>query len=584
MNVWALQTNPVVGDLIGNSEKIIKSLEKVKKSSLNIVVTSELAICGYAPCDYLLNREFVLYCFDYVERIAEKVDENTWLFIGLPMINDNPGEKPLYNSCAICNNGRIVKIVHKTLLPTYDVFDEARYFEPCKNVEDNIIHIRGKAFGVTICEDIWNEGFSEDPTIYGRKPVYELWKNRADIIVNLSASPFVAGKPRARAKMVQEICANYNVSVIYVNQVGANDSLVFDGRSMMVAPHMFYAQCEDFNANVAPAFETGAFFLGEITNKVIPTNNPRPFDEIFDNDLSDTKNALILGIKDYFSKLGLEKAVIGMSGGVDSALTAALAVEALGPENVYGVSMPTQFNSEGTKTDARKQAENMGISFQEEPINYVEMNQHIRSCTFSLTKKEGEMPSVVRQNVQARIRGMILMGITNAIPKSIVLSTGNKSELSMGYCTLYGDMAGGLNVLGDVYKTEVFELAKSYPEWIPESVWTRPPSAELEEDQVDEDSLPPYKILDPLLHIIVDQDGNYSHQESRDINEAIVSHYGEDEDDIFSPSFNSLYYEVERKVRHNEYKRQQGAPSIKVSNRTLTNGWRRPIVANIRMY
>lgn len=579
MNVFALQINPIVGDLVGNKKKILDGLKEAQTGLTDIIATPELAICGYAPCDYLLNEEFVTFCFSKVEEIAREVGKNTWLFVGLPTSNPNSGEKPLYNSCAICNDGKIVKIVNKTLLPTYDVFDEARYFEPCKNPEDNIIHIKGVAFGVTICEDIWNEGFQNDPSIYGDRPVYELWKNRADIIINLSASPFVAGKPLARAKMVQEICTNYNVSLIYVNQVGGNDSLVFDGRSMMVAPQGFIGTMQNFNANVAPAFKESVYKLGTVSySGGLPTENPRPFDQFFQLDLADVKDALVLGIKDYFGKLGFTKAVIGLSGGVDSAVTAALAAEALGAENVYGVSMPTRFNSDGTKNDAREQAERMGIHFKEVPIEfYLKVNETIVDTFVTFGGDPESDLGIMMQNGQARTRGTILMGLTNAIPGSIVLSTGNKSELSMGYCTIYGDMCGGLNALGDVYKTRVFELAKLYSEWIPESVWTRPPSAELAEDQVDEDSLPPYHILDPMLRVIVDQDGNSTAEQQIEINALLI---GWDSD----RHFGEFEIGIERAVRMNEYKRQQGAPCIKINPRTLTNGWRRPIVAKIRMY
>ncbi len=579
MNVFALQINPVVGDLVGNKRRIVKALEEISTGFNDIVVTPELAICGYAPCDYLLNEDFVGQCLVHVKDIARGVNSNTWLFVGLPTLNPNDGEKPLHNSCAICNDGKIVKIVHKTLLPTYDVFDEARYFEPCKNPEDNILHINGVAFGITICEDIWNEGFQNDPSIYGNRPVYELWKNRADIIVNLSASPFVAGKPMARAKMVQEICTNYNVSIIYVNQVGGNDSLVFDGRSMMVAPQSFIGTKRNFNANVAPAFQESVYCLGTVgPGGATPTQNPRPIQDFFELNIEDVKNALVMGIRDYFSKLGFAKAVIGMSGGVDSAVTAALAAEALGIENVYGVSMPTRFNSEGTKADARIQAENMGINFKEVPIEfYINVNSAITDTfvTFGGDLENADL-SIMEQNGQARTRGTILMGITNSIPGSIVLSTGNKSELAMGYCTIYGDMCGGLNALGDVYKTRVFELAKMYAEWIPESVWTRPPSAELEEDQMDEDNLPPYHVLDPMLRVIVDQDGNSTAEQQMEI-QALLQEWDE------TRHYAEFEATIEKTVRINEYKRQQGAPCIKVNPRTLTNGWRRPIVAKVRV-
>ena len=579
MDVWALQINPTVGDLVGNKEKILNGLRTIDNYSSNIVVTPELAICGYAPCDYLLNDHFIASCLIHVEQIAKHVGNKTWLFIGLPVFNPSQGEKPLFNSCAICNDGRIVKIVHKTLLPTYDVFDEARYFEPAKNVEENIIHIKGKAFGITICEDIWNEGFESDPTIYRTRPVYELWKNRADIIINLSASPFISGKPLQRAKMVQNICTNYNLGMIYVNQVGANDSLVFDGRSMMVAPQSCYAVSNSFNANIAPAFEEGVYHLGLIDPTVRPTENPSHFNQSFQSNIKDIKDALVLGIRDYCAKLGFEKVVIGMSGGVDSAVTSALAVEALGPDNVLGISMPTEFNSFETRSDARKQAEKMGICFHEEPIDYKAMMLHIINSHSCLLKQDDNLSNVVQENVQARIRGMILMGITNSIPKSIVLSTGNKSELSMGYCSIYGDMCGGLNVLGDVYKTEVFDLAKIYEKWIPKSVCERAPSAELALGQKDEDSLPPYILLDRILRIIVDQDGNYGIEEANELTIMIEKIYKENP----TLSFEMFLNEIEKKVSLNEYKRQQGAPCIKINRRTLTNGWRRPIVANVRI-
>lgn len=570
----AIQANMIVGDIQGNKSKIIEYINKIEindkyYSDTNLIVTSELAICGYTPQDMLLNDDFIRDCNIAIKDIAALVPEHIYLLIGHPTFTPNGGEgsKKLYNSASLISNGRIIRTFHKTLLPTYNIFDESRYFESNKSPEKNIFYLNGTPFGVTICEDIWNEGFSQGQEIlYNIKPVEELVHNGAKFIINLSASPYELGKEVLRLQMIQEICKTYGIKMLYVNQVGANDSLVFDGRSCLVEP--------SGNYSIFAPFEEQAEEMSCV--------RPQIFGE-----LNNLRSSLVLGIQDYFKKQGFKKAIIGMSGGVDSAVTVALAAEALGIENVIGVTMPSKFNIAETRKDAELQAQNMGIEFYEIPIeaSKIAIQDTINICT----GKSGFSKGITGENLQARIRGMILMAMSNDMDGAIVLTTGNKSEMSMGYFSIFGDSAGGLGPLGDVYKTQVFDLASYYcneKSWIPKSVIVRPPSAELSEDQKDEDSLPPYSLLDKILKIVIDKDGNYTEKDLEIIlnysknlfkTPEQISQAMKTVGDCKDPK--KMIAFITKKVMRNEFKRRLAPPCIRVNNRPWNIGWRKPIVA-----
>lgn len=575
---YAIQENFIVGDIDGNADLIksaaINSLEWIKaridRTDI-LIVTPELAVCGYPPMDLLLNNTFIQKCIHAAGNIAKEVEKERnskyhhnlgdfYLLIGHPSFSNKRnviGQKSLANSATLYKNGVKLKTFNKTLLPTYNVFDESRYFEPCENPERNIFYINGHSFGVTICEDIWNEGMAEVKPIYKVKPVEELRKNGAQTIINLSASPYFVGKAEVRYEMIKEIATTYGINILYVNQFGGNDSLVFDGSSQFTK--------KDGRTIVLNRKANDSSYMGNLFDD---ENNSENYDDssiYAHRDEISIKDALVIGIRDYVKKLGLSKAIIGMSGGVDSAVVTALAVEALGAENVIGVTMPTKYNSEGTKSDARLQAERLKIEFREIDIESLRLlfNDKINGNGNDFQN------SVASENIQARIRGNILMAISNDTPGSIVLSTGNKSELSMGYFTIYGDSCGGLSVLGDVYKTQVFEIAGAYvrSKRIPKSVVTRPPSAELRENQIDENSLPPYDILDEYLKIIVDNDGNVTEDYIEKHFTSKNKKYDQD-----------LYDTIMKKVANNEFKRRQTAPCIAVNPRPWNVGWRRPIV------
>lgn len=541
MKVALAQINTVVGDLKGNSFKIIKNIERARQSGADLIVFPELSITGYPPKDLIEHKWFVRKNRKYLETIATHCIDIAAIVGFVDFAPEMPGKK-LYNSAALLQNRKIKSIHNKTLLPTYDVFDEGRYFASAKSVCPAIIN--GKKIGISICEDIWNDElywgrFREYPA----DPIEALAKEGIELLVNISCSPFTLNKRELKLKMFQNTVKRYSVPLIHVNHVGGNDSLIFDGWSFVMNPKgEILCQTTDFNEDFALYdFATGS---GEI----------HPCTSLKCERLH---QALILGISDYVKKCGFKKVIVGLSGGIDSSLVAALAAEALGSENVFGISMPSRFSSQGSLDDAKELALNLGIKYKVIPIETVfEAYLDTLSSDFA-----GTNFNIAEENIQARIRGNILMALSNKFGY-LVLSTGNKSELAVGYCTLYGDMSGGLAVISDVPKTLVYELCSYMNEKkkiIPESVMTKPPSAELRPNQKDTDSLPEYEVLDPIIKGYVEDHQSISE---------IASSLSLDK---------KLVHKIIDMIDKNEYKRRQAAPGLKVTGRAFGDGWRMPI-------
>ena len=540
MKVTIAQMNPTVGDIKGNMKKMEDVLSK---TSSDLIIFPELYITGYPPRDLLERREFikkVQKANHEVTLLSEKYPERGILF-GTVLPNKNEYGKGLYNSAVLVYNGKILIEEHKSLLPTYDVFDEARYFDPSSEI--STVSFKNEILGISICEDAWN-----DPDLWLKRnyridPIEILVKKGATLLINISASPFSMGKDEIRYRIIRNHALKHKKRFIFVNQVGGNDELIFDGKSMYI----------DENGNlidILPSFEE---FIKTID---LGLKNPVPFTP--EERISSVYRALVLGLRDYMRKCGFKKAVLGLSGGIDSAVTCCIAVEAMGSENVLGVSMPSEYSSEGSVKDSKKLAENLGIEFKIIPITPI-----FRSYLSTLKEHfEGRKEDVTEENIQARIRGNILMALSNKFGY-LVLSTGNKSELAVGYCTLYGDMSGGLAVISDVPKTMVYELAyyiNRESKIIPEEIIKKPPSAELRPDQLDQDTLPPYDILDRILHLYLDQYCTY---------EEIVKE-GLDPETVRW---------VINAVNRNEYKRRQAVPGLKVTTKAFGAGRRMPIAA-----
>jgi len=544
MKIGFAQLNLTVGDLSGNFEKIAGAYERLAAAGAELVLTPELAITGYPPQDLVFKSRFVPENLEILKRLHARVGAAAML-VGFVDRNEGRG-KPFHNAAALLESGKPMRKTHKSLLPTYDVFDEDRYFEPARQVEPFDLH--GQKLGVTICEDIWTEHYLPRP-FYDVEPVRGLIDQGADIIVNLSASPFSLHKPAVRHEMVGALARAYQRPICYCNAVGGNDQLVFDGNSIAVnAAGELIAQLPSFCENEA----------------IVDTDQTRVIEFRESKTPVDLFGALSLGVRDYLRKCNFKSAVLGLSGGIDSAVVATIAVDALGAENVVSVSMPSQYSSRGSIDDARALARNLGIKFLEIPITNA-------FATFKAQFDEifaGRPEDVTEENMQPRLRAMTLMSLSNKFGH-LLLTTGNKSELAVGYCTIYGDMAGGLAVISDVPKTMVYELARwinsDYAsragrdrEIIPRSTIEKPPSAELKPNQTDQDTLPPYDILDEILRLYVEE--NLS---ARDI----IAH-GFDEKTVRW---------VQRRVDLNEYKREQAAPGLKVTSRAFGVGRRMPI-------
>ena len=537
------QPNPIVGDITGNIEKILADIERARGSQADLVVFPELVVGGYPPKDLLLKPSFVRANVEAVERIA-KACEGIAALVGFVEPNREDTGRHLRNSAALCADRRVIGTYHKSLLPTYDVFDERRYFEPGPGLD--IVKRFGHTIGISICEDLWNDEQLIGRRLYDDDPIARLAALGATLFVNVSASPFWLDKQAFREELFAGQARRHGIPLVVVNQVGGNDELIFDGASTV-----FDAQGQVIAR--AKAFEEDLL----IVDLDAPhTSRIEPYPE----SIASVHDALVLGLRDYVQKCRFERVVLGLSGGIDSAVTAALAVAAFGPDRVYGVAMPSRFSSTHSVDDARALAENLGIDFRTLPIGAI----HAAYEQELAGQFAGRSADVTEENIQARIRGNLLMALSNKFGW-LLLTTGNKSELAVGYCTMYGDMCGGLAVISDGPKETVYALARTINEQadrpiIPESTITKPPSAELRPDQTDQDSLPPYAVLDKILESYVEHERSF--------------------DEIVAAGFDpAVVRDVLAKVDHNEYKRKQAAPGLKVTSRAFGFGRRMPIAA-----
>ena len=519
---------------------IVRGVRAAASRGAELVVTPELALMGYLPRDLLMNRGFVRRAGATLEGMAAELKGAAPALVGVATPNLGDMGRPLFNSAVLLKDGAAGPVFHKTLLPTYDVFDEDRYFEP--GAGPQILELGGWRLGISICEDVWNDRDFWSRQRYHPDPIEELAKAGAQAIVNLSASPFTVGKQLVRERMLGHLARKYGLPVAYVNQVGGDDDLIFDGRSgVFDAQGRVSARAKGFQEDLVVAGLAG-------TAGPISEDDFEPEAEIW--------SALVLGVRDYARKTGFRKAVLGLSGGIDSALTAAIAADALGPHNVQGVMMPSCYSSQGSVDDSADLARNLGIQTLVLPIAGI-----MRTYDAALADVfRGLDPDVTEENIQSRIRGNLLMALSNKFG-SLLLTTGNKSEMSVGYCTLYGDMNGGLAVIADLPKMMVYRVARwrnrRKPD-IPEATLTKAPSAELRPNQTDQDSLPPYELLDQILEL---------HIERCQSAEEIVEQ-GYDEQTV---------RRVTRLVRLAEFKRKQAAPGLKVTSRAFGTGWRMPI-------
>lgn len=539
MKIALAQFNPTVGDFAGNSARILELAKQASQRGADLAVFSELCLCGYLPQDLLERPAFIERNYRELKELAKRLPLPS--VVGYAGRVKNGTGKSVANKAALICGGRIVFEQSKMLLPTYDVFDESRYFAPADR--QSTYSIGNETLGITICEDAWNDKNFWVNRRYDRDPVTEIIAQGTTLLLNISASPYTINKRALRFEMLRSIAVSHRRPVVYVNQVGGDDSLIFDGASMALT-------AEGKVAAQAQAFDEDLVIFDTVTNT-------GEIHEQAHEEIAYAFRALVTGTKDYVRKCNFRKAVIGLSGGIDSAVVACIAVEALGPENVLGVLMPGPYSSEGSKCDAQRLAENLGIPFVTIPIADV-----FRAYEKALAEPFAALPrDVTEENLQARIRGNYLMALSNKFGH-MVLSTGNKSELAVGYCTLYGDMAGGLAVISDVPKLMVYELANwinRERELIPRSTIEKPPSAELRPDQRDEDSLPPYDVLDRILKAYIED--LRSPQE-------IAEHYG------FDPK---LVHEIALRVDRNEYKRKQAAPGLKITSRAFGLGRPFPI-------
>jgi NAD+ synthase (glutamine-hydrolysing) len=550
MKIALAQINPTVGDIDGNVRKIIEYGNEAKKRGAALVIFSELAVCGYPPQDLLLKESFLKANRAGLERICAELKDIACL-VGFADINEGPGSRA-FNACAFIEGGQVKSVQYKTLLPTYDVFDEDRYFEPAKEYAQ--AHLENWHIGLSICEDIWNFKELFQKARYDIDPIEKIAVGGCNLLINISASPFTAGKQHLRHELVRGQATRFGIPVIYVNQVGGNDELIFDGRSIVVdGTGQLIAQAKAFEEDLL-VVELNSTGLEQAVQEI----RPSPEDTTIN-----IHQALVLGTRDYMRKCGFKKAVVGLSGGIDSAVTCAIAVQAVGAENVLGVAMPSPYSSNHSVDDSRRLAENLEIEFKLVPIEpAMKAYGEILKPTFA-----DQPTNVAEENIQARIRGNILMAISNKFGH-LVLTTGNKSELAVGYCTLYGDMCGGLAVISDVPKMMVYDLANYINEHanktiIPISTIEKPPSAELRPNQLDQDTLPPYVILDGILFAYVEQ---------RKSVEAIIRMGYKRE----------VVADVINRIDHNEYKRYQAAPGLKVSSQSFGFGWRMPIAQKFK--
>lgn len=540
------QINPTVGDLEGNFQVITQAIARAHQDQSDLIVFPELAIIGYPPQDLMERSWFVEDTRRYLDQVVACSERYAGLgiLIGVPTNSPEPG-KALYNSAVLIYHGDILAERHKSLLPSYDVFDETRYFEPA--LHNLPVNFKGERLGINICEDAWNDlDFWPSRLPYRSDPISKLADAGATVLINLSASPYHAGKESLRYDLISGHARKHGIPFIYVNQVGGNDELIFDGHSLAVDG---FGEVLAFAAGFEADLVTFDVHTAGRTLRYMP-----------EEEIPSIYKALVLGLRDYVHKSGFKKAILGLSGGIDSSLTACLAVAALGQSNVLGLAMPSQYSSPASLEDALALAQNLGIAIHTIPISGV-----LQSYLDTLSPHIGGPYDTTEENIQARIRGNYLMAFSNKLGH-LVLSTGNKSEIAMGYCTLYGDMSGGLSVLADVPKTMVYELSRfcnRHTELIPARVLTKAPSAELRFDQTDQDTLPPYEILDQILHFYIEQGESASGIVSRGFDEAMVK-------------------QIVAGVDRNEYKRRQAAPGLKVTSKAFGSGRRMPIAARLR--
>lgn len=548
MNIALAQLNYLIGDFEGNLRKITNAVNRATREGADLVLFSELAICGYPPLDLLERKEFVSLSMQSVLQLAASIDPGTGVLIGAPEYNPGKSGKLLYNSVCFLLGGEIRQIFRKTLLPTYDIFDEYRYFEP--NREFSILEYKGKKLAITICEDLWDEQpFESDfskSRLYTISPLDELMKFKPDAIINLAASPFSHRKMEVKQSIFTGKAIRHSLPLLYCNQAGAQTDLIFEGGSLVI----------NAKGDIVKrlSFFTEDFVVVELDNLM----ESAPVTVAIPDRMEMVHSALVCGIKDYFSKLGFTGATLGLSGGIDSAVTLVLAAEALGAENMHVLLLPSQYSSGHSVDDSVKLAENLGVKYDILPIESL-FNQ-FRETLQTIFKNLPE--DIAEENIQARIRGTLLMALSNKFGK-ILLNTSNKSETAVGYGTLYGDMSGGISILGDVYKTDVYALAKHLnqkKEVIPENIITKAPSAELRPDQVDSDSLPPYDILDRILESYIEKQQSPEKIGESGIDRALISR-------------------IISLVNQNEYKRYQTPPILRISSKAFGVGRRFPLVA-----
>ncbi len=543
MKIALAQLNTTVGDFDGNKSLIIDAYRKAVSLGAELVLTPELAIAGYPPRDLVNRSQFVPGNKETLQAISREVG-NVPLITGFVDFNDSGRGRHFRNAAAVLHQGRIAHITHKSLLPTYDVFDEDRYFEPADEIKPVLLN--GIRVGITICEDIWTDEFLSRP-LYDVSPPQELARQGMDLLVNISASPFHLGKPAVRQRMMSALARKIQVPIAYCNAVGGNDQLIFDGSSLVIG-------ADGTTIAALPGFKESLRVVD--LNQEPRTKNQEPA-----SDSEQLYRAMVLGLRDYARKCGFKSCVLGLSGGIDSALVAVIAAKALGPQNVLGVSLPSVFSSEGSKNDARDLAKNLSIRYETVPIQ----------AAFESVKTQlapvfaGRPEDITEENMQSRIRGLILMSLSNKFGH-LLLTTGNKSEIAVGYCTIYGDMCGGLAVISDLPKTRVYEVARWINrdrEIIPWPSIEKSPSAELKPDQKDQDTLPEYEVLDGILELFVEQ--------------------GKCADEIIAAGFDEIVVRwVLRRVDANEWKRHQAAPGLKITSKAFGIGRRIPIAQRFR--
>ncbi|MBI5217839.1 MAG: NAD+ synthase [Bacteroidia bacterium] len=547
MKIALAQLNYHIGNFKANSEKIIAAIKQAKSSCADLVIFSELSVCGYIPQDLLEQKDFFEQCEKTIHSLASHCTGITAI-VGAPSINNDTKGKKLYNSAYVLSDGKIKNIFHKTLLPTYDIFDEYRYFEP--NTEFKLLELKGKKIAVTICEDLWDDQKFDNAFAKGKlykiSPMEELIKQKPDFIINIAGSPFSYNQENARKEILISNATRYKLPVFYINQVGAHAELVFDGGSGAInSKGDVIAQLKHFEEDFT------VIDLDEVEKSKPVACEPESITEKI-------HDALVLGIKDYFGKSGLKTAVLGLSGGIDSAVTLVLAARALGADNVRALLLPSKFSSDHSITDAVKLAENTVVKY--EIINIQNIVDSVENSLMPLFNNTGL--DITEENIQARARAVLLMAVSNKFG-NILLNTSNKSEAATGYGTLYGDMCGGLSVLGDLYKTDVYILAhfiNKDEEIIPQNIIVKLPSAELRPDQKDSDSLPEYDILDKILFNYIELKKSESEIVEQGFDKAMVS-------------------KVIRLVNSNEYKRFQAPPILRISSKAFGFGRRMPIVA-----